>query len=106
MDVRPSPLKIGSSVAILGLDWLVFAGTLGSVENWLPGTVLGAVAAAACVAVIERRSRSLLPTTLRSLFAGAVVAAPLPVLGSLVAAVSFVWSLVARPRAEGASGAG
>jgi hypothetical protein len=94
-------LRISSSVAILCFDWAVFAITLSRVHDWPYATVFGSFGAALTVALMEQWSgATFTQVALRAVIAGAIVALPLPLLGTLVAVTFLIWSAVAHADAH------
>lgn len=97
MTIRPSPLRVSTSIAILVFDWAVFAITLSHAQSWAHATLFGAFATALAVAVTEQWHETPFHLLmLRALLAGAVVALPLPLAGSVLALICLAWSAVAR----------
>ena len=98
MKERSSPYTLASSLAILLLDWTVYAFTLATYADALwPGIGLGAAIALVTVVLLEYRADDSLARALaKGLLAAAAIAAPLPLLGSLLALVCVAWSLIGR----------
>lgn len=97
MTARRSPLRVSSSLAILVFDWLVYAITMSShARDWPYATIFGAFGAMVTVAILEQKDATFTQVLLRALVAGAVVAVPLPLLGTVVAAAFLIWSVVGQ----------
>jgi uncharacterized membrane protein len=90
------PFHALSIVAMLGCDWFIYIGNMlthmDAVTAWV---VTGSLSACLLTALAERdvARASWTATTLRALGAGVLVAAPLPLLGTLLAAVAALWAL-------------
>ncbi len=101
MSTRHSPLRIASSLAILAFDWIIFAISITHIRYWQTANVVGAAATALVVALVERHAGATRNQLwLRGILGGLVVAMPLPVLGTVVALVSLLWSAFARDRGQ------
>jgi hypothetical protein len=105
---RSQPMKVhpfqnASALVMLLADWVVYAITmLSHFDGWGASTLVASVATLVLVASIESRApaesrRSLM----RAIIAALLVAAPLPVLGTLAAIVSLVWNGARRHEAHG-----
>jgi len=95
---RSSPYTLTSSLAVLLLDWAVYAITMVTYADALwPAITLGSAIALACVTLFEYRGDDSLTRALtKGSAAAAAVAVPLPLLGSALAAVCFAWGLKGR----------
>ncbi len=102
MTVRPSPLRMSTSLAILVFDWLVFALNMTThLRDFTYSTALGACAAALTVALIEQHNDATsLQLVVRATVAGAIVAVPLPMLGTAVALVFMFWSALVHVQSQ------
>jgi hypothetical protein len=102
VTVRPSPLRVSTSVAILAFDWVLLALNLSThVHEFAYSTLLGACATALTVAFIEQtHDASWQQVSVRATVAGALVAVPLPLLGTVVALTFLVWSGLAHAQAQ------
>lgn len=91
------PFHALSIVAMLGCDWFIYIGNmlthLDAVTAWV---VTGSVTAGLLTLFAEREVRraSWLASGARGAVAALLVAAPLPLLGTALAAVATLWTLV------------
>jgi hypothetical protein len=99
-----------SIVAVLGCDWFIYMGNmlthLDAVTAWV---VTGSLAAGIVTLLAEREvgGASWLASSVRAGLAAVLVAAPLPLLGTVVAAAATLWALISmllyRPSSPGIS---
>jgi hypothetical protein len=90
------PFHALSVVAMLGCDWFIYLGNMATHMEAVTAWVLtGSVAAGILTVLAEREigGASRLASALRAAAAGLLVAAPLPLLGTLLAAVAMLWAL-------------
>jgi hypothetical protein len=91
------PFHALSLVAMLGCDWLIYTGNmlthLEAVTAWV---VTGSVTAGILTLFAEREVRraSWLASSARGAVAALLVAAPLPLLGTALAAGALLWAMV------------
>ena len=105
MRKQSQPYLPASCITMIVLDWIVYGGTMTMHASWhtawLGSTIVGSVATLLLVALFESRAPGARRHSfLRATVAALAVAAPLPVLGSVLGVACLMWFAFAKRATE------